>query len=275
MTPSLATVLKHWDIPFNPYDIAGTTGNTISITEAMRATQDFILKQSDLGGCCGVLGDIGDGKSTALRFAKRTMQKQPEKYVVVAPVTLATNSLTTNGLIRYIYETHGSYVPRCSTTASKLTAFLSLVENITARTVVLLDEAHLLHTGVIRLCKELADATPQIATILVGHRLPLLARLKKTDSQDLAKRLEIGRTFVPPSLSLSDAKRILEQRQSLTQNAPAIPDEVTKEMLAHNANPLGILSLAWLLLEQCAIAGNREVSTKNLRAAITRRTSCS
>ncbi len=275
MTPSVAAVLAHWGLPFNPYDIAGTTGNTITVTESMRATQEYILSQASLGGCSGVLGDIGDGKTTALKHAKRAMLKQPERFVVVHPVTLATGSLTTPSLIRYIYETHGSYVPRLATSASKLTALLSLVENIPARTVVLLDECHLLHVSVIRLAKELADATSQLSTILIGHRLPLNVRLRKSDSQDLAKRLEVGRTFTPPALGLSDARRIFEQRRTLTPRAPAITDEVASEMLAHHASPLGILSLAWLLLEQGTIAGNREVSVKNLRAAMARRASIS
>jgi type II secretory pathway predicted ATPase ExeA len=272
MTPSSAVVLAHWGLALNPYDIAGTTGNTITVTDSMRATQEFMLTQAGLGGCSGVLGDIGDGKTTALKHAKRAMLKQPDRFVVVHPVTLATGSLTTPSLVRFIYETHGSYVPRFATSASKLTALLSLVENIPARTVVLLDEAHLLHASVIRLAKELADATPQIATILVGHRLPMSSRLRKSDSQDLAKRLEVGRTFVPPPLGLTDAKRILEQRRGLTLNAPAIPDEVTKEMLAHHANPLGLLSMAWAILEHGAMTGNREVTTKSLRAAMSRRT---
>lgn len=270
MKPSAAAVLAHWNLSLNPYDIAGTVGSTITVTESMRATQGFILSQAAHGGCSGVLGDIGDGKTVALKFAKRAMMKEPERFVVVHPVTLATGSLTTASLIRYIYEVHGSYVPRCATAASKLTALLTLVENIPARTVVLLDECHLLHYSVIRIAKELADATPQLSTILVGHRLPLQSRLRKCDSQDLAKRLEVGRTFIPPPLGLTDAKRMLEQRRSLSPNAPAITDEVTREMLAHHANPLGLLSMAWAILEQGAIAGNKDITPKAFRAALAR-----
>jgi type II secretory pathway predicted ATPase ExeA len=267
MTPTSA-ILAFWGLSVNPFDIGGTVGGTITITDSMRETSAFILAQANLGGCSAVLGDIGDGKTTALKHAKRAMVKQPEKFVVVNPVTLATGSLTPNSLVRYIYETHGSYIPRYATSASKLTALIDLVEHIPARTVILLDEAHMLHGSVIRLVKELADITANVSTVLVGHRLPMENRLAKTDSTDLAHRLAVGRTFSPPPLSLEDARRLLDQRRCLAPTLPEVPADVLKEMLAHECYPLGILGLAWNLMEYGATNGTREVSCKTLRAAV-------
>jgi type II secretory pathway predicted ATPase ExeA len=268
MTPPAAAVLAFWGLESNPFDIAGTVGGTIAITESMRKTSAFIVSQANLGGCSAVLGSIGDGKTTALKHAKKAMIKQPEKFVVVNPVTLATGSLTPNSLVRYIYEVHGSYIPRYATSASKLTALIDLVEHIPARTVLLLDECQMLHGAVIRLVKELADITSNVSTVLVGHRLPMENRLAKTDSTDLAQRLDVGRTFSPPPLSLDDARRLLDQRRSLASSLPEISADVLKEMLAHECYPLGLLRLAWNLLEYGAETGLKEVSAKTLRATV-------
>jgi len=262
-----AAVLAHWGISRNPFDIGGEVGGSICITDSMRATAEFILTQAASGGCSAVLGDIGDGKTTALKHSKKALLKQPERFVVVNPVTLATGNLTPNALVRYIFETHGSYIPRYATSASKLTALIDLVEHIPARTVLLLDECHMLHWSILRLCKELADVTSQVSSILVGHRLPMEAALKKHDSTDLAKRLDIGRTFSPPPLSLEDASRILGQRRCLEPNLPEFSPEVVKEMLAHQHSPLGLLGLAWAVLVQGVESNSKDIGIRQVRTA--------
>lgn len=264
------SVLAFWGLETNPFDIQGRIGEATTVTASMRSVTDFVVRQAKAGGTSAVLGDVGDGKTTALRAAKRTLSKDPANYLLVAPVTLATGAITPPTMVRLIYEGHGTYAPRTSGAAGKVSAVIGLIEGLPAQTVILLDEAHLLHVSLVRMVKELADATSRVSVILVGHKMPFLTRMKKIDSKDVTDRLQIGRIIEPPPLTLEDATRILEQRRVLVAGTPVFPAEVVKEILAHRASPMGVLGICWVMLMEGARTQEREMNLRLLRGAMGR-----
>ena len=260
-----SVVLQFWGLTANPYDPQGTIGATVAQTESMRSIVEFVVKQADAGGLSAVLGSIGDGKTTAIRAAKRQLLRNPARYLLIAPVTLATGSMTPQAVGRLIFDGHGSYAPKNFSGLSKITAVIGLIESIPSQTVLVIDEGHHLQQATIRLIKELSDSTAKVSIILAAHHHAFMGRLAKQDSKDLQERIEVGRIMVPQSLGLEDARRIVEQRRALVEGTPEVPDEVLREILAQNGNPLGLLSMCWQLLEEAALQNERTLNVRLLR----------
>lgn len=263
-------VLNFWELELNPFDPVGKTGSTTTQTEASEGMISFILKRIEEGGCSAVLGPIGTGKSTSTNIAFSILKRKPEKYVVIRPLTLATGSLTAPSLLRQIFESHGSFMPRFTTTSRRLEALSQLVNESPAKTVIALDEAHFLGLDTVRLVKEINDLFEKISIILVGHDIQMQTVLKRRESTDLLKRLENGRIYFPTRLTLEDTKRILQQRITLFGNSKVdFPLEVIQEVhKVSDQSPLGVLNLAWAVLQTHAENSVHELNLLTTRKAI-------
>ena len=262
-----ARVLAHWKLSDNPFDIAGKIGATIALTAGMMQTRDYLVAASGRGGPSALLGEIGDGKSTALAAAMRLLAKRPREFLVVKPITLATDAISAALLLRLVFEAHGSYLPRSASTAGRLRALIEMVEAVPSQTIMILDEAQFLGSAAIRLVKEISDVTPKISVLLVGHARPMEASLRKRDSLDLWRRLECGRILTPPKLSIADGSLIIGQRREGVLNCPEFSQEVIAELLAAYPNPLGMLRLAWECLVAGAIDGMGAIDVRLVRKA--------
>jgi hypothetical protein len=86
--------------------------------------------------------------------------------------------------------------------------------------------------------------------------------LRRKDSLDLWKRLNVGRIHTPKVLNFYDAKRIVEQR-TLGLDGIGFSDSVIKEMVSHIENPLELLGLAWRCL-----ATKKTINLKNVRGEV-------
>ncbi len=266
--PSPSRVLAYWKLAENPFDIAGKPGGVIAVTAGLLLARDFLVGTAGRGGVSALLGNIGDGKSTAVAAAMRVLSKRPREYLVVKPLTLATNAISPAVLLRLVFEAHGSYLPRSASTAGRLRALIDLVEAVPSQTVIVLDEAHFLGTGVIRLVKEIGEITPKISVLLIGHAQPLEVSLRTRDSLDLWRRLECGRICTPVPMTADDGGLVIGQRREACPACPAFPQEVIAALVAARDNPLGFLRLAWECLVVGAMDGATGIAVPQVRRAV-------
>jgi type II secretory pathway predicted ATPase ExeA len=159
-------------------------------TPALTAVQDRFHYAVRLGGMALVTGDIGSGKSTALRFVAASLH--PSEYRVI-PITATPGSIL--DLYRLLLgELH---IEKTSSSRAILTRLIqqeirNLYEGKKIKPVLIIDEASLLRLEVLAELHLLTqfdqDSKPYLPVILAGQS-PLIDQMIFRTSQPLASRI--------------------------------------------------------------------------------------
>jgi len=226
----------------------------------------FALK---LGAVCLVTGDVGAGKSTALRYAASRLH--PSQYRVVS-VVATTGSMT--DILRQLCS--GFDVEANSCSLAKLTrTFRAAVLEISQRKqtpVLIIDEASLMRLEIFAQLHTLSqfdlDSQPRLPLILAGQN-NLVDKLMFHASRPLASRI-IGRSHLE-GLKLKDMTAYLNHHLQIAGVKERLfTDEAT---LAIHQGSGGLLRRANLLAKGALTAAAHEkcqtVSPEHVRIAST------
>jgi len=148
-----------------------------------------------LGAVCVITGEIGAGKSTALRFCASKLH--PSRYKTIA---LIAHTGTYNELIRQIIFAFGAEC-RTNSVATLIKTARDLIMEVVVKKqtpILLIDEAHLLRLDVFNQLHTLTqfeyDSRAVLPMVLSGQN-PLLDRLGTHQARPLASRV-VGRTHL-------------------------------------------------------------------------------
>jgi type II secretory pathway predicted ATPase ExeA len=226
----------------------------------------FALK---LGAVCLVTGDVGSGKSTALRFAASRLH--PSQYRVVS-VVATTGSMT--DILRQLCS--GFDVEANSSSLAKLTrTFRAAILEVSLRKqtpVLIIDEASLMRLEIFAQLHTLSqfdlDSQPRMPLVLAGQN-NLVDKLMFHASRPLASRI-IGRSHLE-GLKLKDMNAYLNHHLQIAGVKKRLfTDEAT---LAIHQGSGGLLRRANLLAKGALTAAAREkcqsVSAEHVRIAAT------
>ncbi len=159
-------------------------------TKELQSVVNKIAYAVKLGSAAIVTGEIGSGKSTAIRYAAETLH--PAEYKTIY-VTATSGSIME--LYRQIVAELGLY--RSSNSRAVMIGLIkkeiqSLVEDKKIKVVLIVDEASLLRLEVLAelhtLCQFNKDASPYLSVILAGQSL-LIDKLTYRASAPLASRV--------------------------------------------------------------------------------------
>jgi len=168
----------------------------ILVTPAIKGVQDRILHAIDIGTVSLITGEIGSGKSTALRYVMAGFH--PSQYRVV-------NVTATSGSILELYRQILNEMNSDLSSNSKAlmtrrikTEVLELVHGKKMKVVLVIDEASLLRLGVFAELHTLTqfehDSKPYLPIVLAGQN-NLADNLRFRDSLPLASRV-VGRVHL-------------------------------------------------------------------------------
>jgi general secretion pathway protein A len=223
-------------------------------TPSLSATTERILYAIRLGAVSLVTGEVGSGKSTALRYASSKLH--PSKYRVI-PVIASSGSLIE--MLRQICI--GLDIPHTVMSLAKLSKMIRDVIQETAHRkqvpVLVIDEASLMRLEVFAelhtLCQFDMDSKPLLPVILAGQN-NLLDKLLYPTSRPLASRV-IGRSHLE-GLKLQDMTGYLKHHLEIA----GISDQLFSDeaILAIHQGSGGLLRRANYLAKGALIAAAAE-----------------
>jgi len=238
-------------------------------TPSLAATTDRVLYAVRLGAVSLVTGEVGSGKSTALRYAASKLH--PSQYRVI-PVIATSGSLIE--MLRQICI--GLDIPHTVMSLAKLSKMIRDVVAETAQRkqvpVLVIDEANLMRLEVFAelhtLCQFDLDSKPLLPVILAGQN-NLLDKLMYPTSRPLASRV-IGRSHLE-GLKLTDMAGYLKHHLELVGIAEQLFSE--EAILAIHQGSGGLLRRANYLAKGALIAAATEkcrmVAAEHVRIAST------
>ena len=251
--------------PFSP-DIKV---NELYHTAALEGAKERFLYAVSLGAISVITGDVGAGKSTALRYASSTLH--PSQYRII-PVVASTGSIIE--ILKQIAM--GLEIDWSSISLARLMRTVrGAVTEIGLRKqvpVLIIDEASLLRIEVFAQLHTLAqfemDSKPLLPIILAGQN-NLLDKLMYLTSRPLASRI-IGRSHLE-GLKQKDMAGYLKHHLEIAGiNEQLFSDEA---ILAVHQGSGGLLRRANLLAKGSLLAAAREkcmvVSAEHVRMAST------
>lgn len=238
-------------------------------TSALEGTRERILYAVNLGAVSVITGDVGSGKSTALRYASSALH--PSRYQIV-PVVASTGSV-----IEVLKQICMAFdIEWMSISPVKLMRSIrSAVVEIGKRSqipVLIIDEANLLRLEVFAQLHTIGqfdmDSNPLLPIILAGQN-NLLDKLMYLTSRPLASRV-IGRSHLE-GLKQKEMAGYLKHHLEIA----GIKEQLFSEeaILAIHQGSGGLLRRANLLAKGSLIAAAREkvmvVSAEHVRVAST------
>jgi general secretion pathway protein A len=235
----------------------------------LAATAERILYAVRLGAVSIVTGEVGSGKSTALRYTAHKLH--PSQYRVI-PVIATSGSLIE--VLRQICI--GLEVSYTNTSVSKLTKVIrDVVTEATQRKqvpVLVIDEANLIRLEVLAelhtLCQFDMDSKPLLPLILAGQN-NLLDKLMYHTSRPLASRV-IGRSHLE-GLKAKDMAGYLKHHLEIAGISEQLFSD--EAILAIHQGSGGLLRRANLLAKGALIAAAAEkcrvVAAEHVRIAST------
>ena len=238
-------------------------------TAALEGAKERFLYAVSLGAISVITGDVGTGKSTALRYASSTLH--PSRYLII-PVVASTGSIIE--ILKQVAM--GLEIDWSSISLAKLMRMVrSAITDIGQRKqvpVLIIDEASLLRIEVFAQLHTLAqfemDSKPLLPIILAGQN-NLLDKLMYLTSRPLASRI-IGRSHLE-GLKQKDMAGYLKHHLEIA----GIKDQLFSDeaILAVHQGSGGLLRRANLLAKGSLLAAAREkcmvVSAEHVRMAST------
>lgn len=238
-------------------------------TGALEAAKERILYAVNLGAVSVITGDVGSGKSTALRYASSTLH--PSMYHIIHVVA------STGSVIEVLRQICMAFdIEWTSTSCSKLTKNIRATVIEMARKkqvpVLIIDEANLLRLEVFAQIHTIGqfdmDSNPLLPIILAGQN-NLLDKLMYLTSRPLASRV-IGRSHLE-GLKQKEMAGYLKHHLEIA----GVKEQLFSEeaILAIHQGSGGLLRRANLLAKGSLIAAARErvmvVSAEHVRVAAT------
>lgn len=238
-------------------------------TPYLSATTERLLYAVRLGAVSLVTGEVGSGKSTALRYAASKLH--PSQYRVI-PVIASSGSLIE--MLRQICI--GLDIPHTVMSLAKLS---KMIRDVVAETVqrkqvpvLVIDEANLMRLEVFAelhtLCQFDLDSRPLVPVILAGQN-NLLDKLLYPTSRPLASRV-LGRSHLE-GLKLQDMTGYLKHHLELVGVTEQLFSD--EAILAIHQGSGGLLRRANYLAKGALIAAAREkcrvVAAEHVRIAST------
>ena len=238
-------------------------------TAALEGTKERILYAVNLGAVSVITGDVGSGKSTALRYASAVLH--PSRYQII-PVVASTGSIIE--VFRQICMAFD--IEWMSNSPAKLMRNIRGAVTETGKRnqvpVLIIDEANLLRMEVFAQLHTIGqfdmDSNPLLPIILAGQN-NLLDKLMYLTSRPLASRV-IGRSHLE-GLKQKDMAGYLKHHLGIA----GIQEQIFSEeaILAIHQGSGGLLRRANLLAKGSLIAAAREklmvVSAEHVRVAST------
>jgi len=159
-------------------------------TEAVLAVAHRVEYAIRLGAMAMVTGEVGSGKSTALRFAISPFH--PSEYRIIWIIAIGGSILELYRQIAWALEVETTTYSRANLTRSIRNSILNLVKEKKQKLVLLIDEASLLRLDVFAelhtLTQFQGDSMPLLPIILAGQN-NLLDKLYWRTSLPLASRI--------------------------------------------------------------------------------------
>lgn len=238
-------------------------------TAALIGAKERILYAVNLGAVSVITGDVGSGKSTAIRYASSALH--PSQYKII-PVIASTGSIIeVLKQISMALDIDWNYNSLARLMRTAREAITEIAKRKQAP-VLIIDEASLLRIEVFAQLHTLGqfemDSKPLLPIILAGQN-NLLDKLMYLTSRPLASRV-IGRSHLE-GLKQKDMAGYLKHHLEIA----GIPEQLFSEeaMLAIHQGSGGLLRRANLLAKGSLIAAAREkcmvVSAEHVRMAST------
>ena len=235
----------------------------------LKAATERFLYALDLGAVSIVTGDVGSGKSTALRYAASKLH--PSKYKVVSLVASTGSMVDIMRLICGGFDVEGS-----SSSLTKLGRILkaAIIELAQRKQVpvLIIDEASLLRLDIFAQLHAISqfdiDSRPLLPIILAGQN-NLIDKLMFHTSRPLASRV-IGRSHLD-GLKLKDMTGYIKHHLEIA----GVKDQLFSDeaALAIHQGSGGLLRRANLLAKGALMAAAKEqcrvVSAEHVRMAST------
>ncbi len=238
-------------------------------TAALEGAKERFLYAVNLGAISVITGDVGSGKSTALRYAASSLH--PSRYRLI-PVVASTGSIieVLKQISMALDIEWGSISP-----AKLMHTIRGAITEISKRKeipVLVIDEASLLRIEVFAQLHTLGqfemDSKPLLPIILAGQN-NLLDKLMYLTSRPLASRV-IGRSHLD-GLKQKDMTAYLKHHLEIAGIAEQLFSD--EAILAIHQGSGGLLRRANLLAKGSLIAASREksmvVSAEHVRMAAT------
>ena len=251
--------------PFSP----DLTVDEFYHTPGLEAAKERFLYAVGLGAISVITGDVGSGKSTALRYASASLH--PSQYRIV-PVVASTGSVVE--ILRQIAMAFDVDWATVSLAKLMRTVKGTITEIATRKQVpiLLIDEASLLRLDVFAQLHTLTqfdmDSKPLLPIILAGQST-LLDKLTYVTSRPLASRV-IGRTHLE-GLRQKDMAGYLKHHLEIAGISEQLFSD--EAILAIHQGSGGLLRKANLLAKGSLLAAAREkcmvVSAEHVRMAST------
>lgn len=194
--------------------------NDLSLSQILKTEEVVAVKKRfnysiRLGGICLITGEVGSGKSTALRYAKG--QLHPSEYQTFSVVA-------SSGSIQELYRQIAAELGIGRTTNSKalMTSLIrkeisELVQGKKMKVALIIDEASLLRLEVLAelhtICQFEHDSKPWLPIILAGQS-NLIDKLMYRTSSPLASRV-VARSHLE-GLNLEGMRQYLKHHLKLT-----------------------------------------------------------
>ncbi len=239
-------------------------------TAELQSVVNKITYAVKLGSAAIVTGEIGSGKSTAVRFAAEAFH--PSAYKIIY---ITATSGTIMELYRQIVSELGFH--RSSNSKAVMTGLIkkeiqALVEDKKMKVVLIVDEASLLRIEVLAelhtLCQFHKDAGPYLPMVLVGQS-QLIDKLSYRASAALASRV-VARSHLE-GINREDMSLYLQHHLSLAGIKSALFDEAAVTAVHQGAN--GLLRKANHLARGALIAAakaeSQTVTADHVRLAST------
>ena len=235
----------------------------------LKAATERFMYALELGAVSIVTGDVGSGKSTALRYAASKLH--PSKYKIVSLVASTGSMVDIMRLICAGFEAEGS-----SSSLTKLGRILkAAIIEIAQRKqtpVLIIDEASLLRLDIFAQLHAISqfdmDSRPLLPIILAGQN-NLIDKLMFHSSRPLASRV-IGRSHME-GLKLKDMTGYIKHHLEIASVKEQLFSE--EAVLAIHQGSGGLLRRANLLAKGALMAAAKEqcrvVSAEHVRMAST------
>lgn len=192
-------VLRHFGLARDPF-LPPANRADLYVSARLRALEELVQETARRRGMLAIAGDVGSGKTIAVRRALQPLADDPARYRICYVQTLNREAVNARALLEAVLrdtaggETTVPASPEALTRKVARTCGALIERNVSPLLVI--DEAQALQTRALRPIKRLVEITgsgylPGLGVILVGQSPELLERLEQPNVRELRARLHV------------------------------------------------------------------------------------
>lgn len=263
-------VWKHFGFTEDPFG-APESAEALVRTRNLVLAEETVTAAAERHQLVAVVGDTGSGKSTAAESALARLRKSG-KLLVVFPQPVIVDRLTASIICNEILQTAGGEAKpwgNIGFRANRTKAALERAREAGKKVLLVVEEAHLLHTSTLAAMKRFHEIRygflPLLGICLIGQR-PLIQMLDKEEQKDVAARIRIA-DMMP--MGLDEIRTYLEERTAgrlHETGARLFGEDAVRFVAAHAKHPLEIDNVARGLLVKAWSLGERAIGRDILTA---------